>query len=72
MSVPIRVLAPPFQFDFHTHFLNFEWVLFLPTLSGLLLISDPANKIQIVIHYIFLGTIAGSVLRLAQSLHAET
>lgn len=71
VSTPIRALAPPFQFDFHTHFLNFEWFLFLPTLSGLLLISDPANKIQIIIHYIFPGAAAGSILRPAQSLHAR-
>lgn len=73
VSIPIRALAPPFQFNFHTHFLNFEFFFFfLPTLSGLRLISDPANKIQIIIHYIFPGATVGSVLRPAQSLHAKT
>lgn len=42
------------------------------TLLGLPLIPDPANEIQIIIHYLFPGAAAGSLLRPAQSFHAET
>lgn len=72
MSIPITALAPPFPSYFHTHFLNLEWLLSSLPSRGLLLISDPANKVQIIIHYIFLGAAAGAVLRPTQSLHAET